>query len=191
MSYYRRNSYESDHLVDRLPVYVFPAFVGSGRMLLGMALAGLTTAIIMKTRLIVEPMMWWLAGCAYLASALLIITGVYAVNYLPPKSTTTAHPQEPVVRPPGLSPPVSSASPAPATVTLPRAQNHLDDLLVKRWKIITEEQLARAHTRQANSGRSLVHELSRMGLLTDERLEQILEVQTEANDPWYGASRTS
>jgi hypothetical protein len=67
----------------------------------------------------------------------------------------------------------------------------LGDLLVDRWNVLTREQLLQAQQRQEESGASLALELTGMGLLTDEQLEHMLEVQAEAQDPWYGASRTS
>jgi len=194
MSYFRHGSDQADHLVDRLPVYVFPAFVGSGRILLGMGLAGVTTAVLLRTRAAAEPVFWWLGMIAYMASVVLVVSGIYAVNVVPPRHHTLPEP-EPDIRPsaPGPSPQPAAAGGAVASGTPPPQHWHsrLADLLVDRWHLITPEQLRRALTHKANSGHSLVHELARMGLLTDADLERVLGIQAAAQDPWHDSSPDS
>ncbi len=184
MSYYRRGSDESRYAVDRLPIYVFPAFVGSGRILLGMALAGITTAILLHSRAAGDPVFWWLGLIAYMASVVLVVSGIYAVNVVPPHETAVVEP-EPPPAPPGPSIPVIDvpAPAAPAAGALGHRMSHLADLLVNQWHLVSQEQLSRAAVRQANSGRSLVHELTRMGLLTDDDLERILAHPAGVEDP--------
>jgi hypothetical protein len=191
MSYFKSDARESKYLVDRVPVYVFPAFVGSGRILLGMALAGLTTVILMHSKAAGEPLFWWLAVLAYLSSVILVVSGIYAINVVPP-ATSHALPAEPPARPPGplrragetpaLSGPAAPTS-SHATVT------RLGDLLVNHWRVITPQQLKLAQVQQENTGRQLSYVLTRMGLLTDETLEQILGLQAAAQDPWHDAPR--
>jgi hypothetical protein len=190
MSYFRRETEQSKHLVDRLPVYIFPAFVGSGRMLLGMALAGVTTAILLHSRAAAEPTFWWLGMVAYMASVVLVVSGIYAVNVIPPHESILLQPER-ELRPPAPGRPlVEEPRPAPPAAKAPEhRQSLLTDLLVDQWRLITKEQLRQALVRQANSGRSLVHELARMGLLTDEDLERVLTVQAAAQDPWHDAPR--
>ena len=88
MSYLRRDSSDSAFVADRLPIYVFPAMVGSGRILLGMALAGITTAIMLDSRAIEEAIFWWLAATAYVSSLILVVSGIFAVNVVPGQPTT-------------------------------------------------------------------------------------------------------
>jgi len=192
MSYFRRDADRSGYLTDRLPIYVFPAFVGSGRILLGMALAAVTTAILLRTKAAADPIFWWLGMLAYMASVVLVVSGIFAVNVIPERPA----PQEETapgaeLRPPGRSRPVVEEPPLAASppATPQERQSHLTVLLVERWGLVTKEQLSRALTRQANSGRSLVYELARMGLLTDDKLEHVLTVQAADQDPWHEASR--
>ncbi len=200
MSYFMHDSREARHLVDKLPVYVFPAFVGSGRILLGMALAGVTTAILLHTHAAGDSVFWWLGLFAYMASVVLTVSGIFAVNYIPPQHSDLHHgrpsaathppsrPVLPLVDQPTPSP-VSGGAGESVQGTPRGVRSHLGDLLVDSWKLITDEQLRRAQTRQSNSDRSLVHELARMNLLTDKDLEHILEVQAADADPWHNASR--
>ena len=190
MSYFRRGSAQSRYVVDRLPIYVFPAFVGSGRILLGMALAGITTAIILHSHTPGDRFFWWLGLVAYMASVVLVVSGIFAVNVVPPQHSTSAD-YRPAPGPPEpsmsrtdlgpLAPPVAPASDA--------KHSHLANLLVNQWRLVTQEQLSRAAVRQANSGRSLAHELTRMGLLTDEDLERILAHQQAPPDSWKNMPR--
>jgi hypothetical protein len=192
MSYFKRDADQSQYLADRLPIYVFPAFVGSGRMLLGMALAAVTTAILVRTGAAAETIFWWLGMFAYLASVVLVVSGIFAVNVIPPKAVHHEAPgAELELKPPGRSGPAAqeTARHAPLSATPEERQSHLTVLLVERWGLITKEQLSRALIRQANSGRSLVDELARMGLLTDEKLEHVLALQAAEQDPWHEAPR--
>jgi hypothetical protein len=192
MSYFKRDADQSHYLADRVPIYVFPAFVGSGRILLGMALAAVTTAILLRTRVAADPIFWWLGMLAYMASVVLVVSGIYAVNVVPSRPVPREKPRTEVeLRPSGRSRPVAeeptpSASPS---ATPEERQSHLTVLLVERWGLITKEQLSRALVRQAGSGRSLVYELARMGLLTDEKLEHLLTLQAADQDPWHEAPR--
>jgi hypothetical protein len=192
MSYFKRDAEQSRYLVDRLPIYVFPAFVGSGRMLLGMALAAVTTAVLLRTQAAADAIFWWLGMFAYMASVVLVVSGIFAVNVIPPKAVHHEAPgKEQELKPPGRSraaaqEPAGQAPPAPAPE---ERQSHLTVLLVERWGLITKEQLSRALTRQADSGRSLVYELARMGLLTDAKLEHLLALQAADQDPWHEAPR--
>ncbi len=198
MSYFRRDSDEAEHLVDRLPVYVFPAIVGSGRILVGMALAGVTTAIILRAQGR-EPMLWWLGTLAYLASVILAVSGIYAVNVVPPHHTVLrqelsipAPPPSPDLLLLGESAPAQKARPSGPAVSAPRrGKSRLAELLVDEWKLISAEDLNRAVVHKSNSGRSLVHELARMGLLTDEDLERVLGLQASRDNPWRGSSQPS
>jgi hypothetical protein len=191
MSYFRRESADAEHLVDRLPVYVFPAFVGSGRILLGMALAGVTTAVLLHSRAAGDPTFWWLGMLAYMASIVLVVSGIYSVNTVPPHHSVLPEPA-PELMPPAVRPLGERAAPSPpgpAVAPQGHHQSRLADLLVDEWKLVAAEDLRRALVRQANSGRSLVHELARMGMLTDEDLERVLALQAAAQDPWHDASR--
>jgi hypothetical protein len=190
MSYFKRDADQSHYLADRVPIYVFPAFVGSGRILLGMALAAVTTAILLRTRAAADPIFWWLGMLAYMASVVLVVSGIFAVNVIPPRALPQEE-SELELRPPGRSRPVGEEPTAPASpsATPEERQSHLTVLLVERWGLITKQQLSRALVRQAGSGRSLVYELARMGLLTDEKLEHLLTLQAADQDPWHEASR--
>ena len=188
MSYYRRDGKQSRFLADRLPVYVFPAFVGSGRMLLGVALAGLTTAALVHTSASREPLLTWLAAFAYAACLWLVISGIYAVNVVPPRHQHPSHlAEEPVGPPPRRRP---AAEPlAPPLPEIPPPSSRLGDLLMEHWRLITPKQLDRARRQQQASGRSLVFVLAQSGLLTDENFERILEQQSAALDPWHDSPR--
>ena len=198
MSYFRREGRESQFLADRLPVYIFPAFVGSGRILLGMALAGVTTAILLESRVGGDPMFWWLAGVAYLSSLILVISGIYAVNVIPSRRELAGkHARTgPAPRPPRVvaeSPEPAAAPSAPAAALSPPEVpgGRLGDLLVDHWQVLTTEQLSQARDEQEKTGRSLVCVLAQKGLLTDEALEDILSLQSSAQDPWHDAPRRS
>ncbi|MFB3882306.1 MAG: hypothetical protein ACE149_13650 [Armatimonadota bacterium] len=192
MSYFRHGSEQAEHLVDRLPVYVFPAFIGSGRMLLGVGLAGVTTAVILRTHAAADPVFWGLGVLAYLAGLVLVVSGIYAVNVVPERRPLHLE-LEPEPLPHGPPPPRQPLAgeqplgmPAPAGEPPPQHwHSRLADLLVDRWHLVTPEQLRQALTHKSNSGRSLVHELARMGLLTDAELERVLGMQAAAQDPWH------
>lgn len=196
MSYFRRESRESAFPGDRLPVYIFPAFVGSGRILLGMALAGVTTAIMLESRAGSELIFWWLAAVAYLSSLILVISGIYAVNVIPPRRElagkhvrTRPAPRPPrvVAQSPEPAPAPSAAGAAPSPPEEPRGR--LGDLLVDHWQVLTTEQLSQARDEQEKTGRSLVHVLAEKGLLTDAVLEDILSLHSAAQDPWHDSPR--
>jgi len=127
-----------------------------------------------------------------MASVVLVVSGIYAVNIVPPHHSMLPTPAH-QVRPHAPSQPlVEEALPrplGPAVAPLQHRQSRLADLLVNQWKLITPEQLHRALVHQTNSGRSLIRELARMGLLTDEDLERVLALQAAAQDPWHEASR--
>ena len=190
MSYFKSDAKESKFLADRIPVYVFPAFVGSGRILLAMALAGLTTALLLHNKAASEPLFWWLGALAYLASLVLVISGIYAINVIPPAPTHWL-PAEPPERPPvllrGGGEQTGSEEASPIVHHGPGSR--LGDLLVNQWHLITPRQLERALAQQRNTGRPLSYVLARMGLLTDEALEQILGLQAAAQDPWHDTPR--
>jgi len=189
VSYFRRDGAQSPFLADRLPIYIFPAFAGSGRILLGMALSGITTGIMMHSGVGGEPMFWWLAGVAYISSLILVVSGIYAVNVIPQQHKRPRHPlpSPPPRRPvkPLSEGPIDQARPTEE----PQRMTRLGDLLVEEWGLMTPKQLSRAMIEQQNSGDSLVHVLVRMGLITDEGLEKILEMKSAALDPWHDAPR--
>jgi len=127
-----------------------------------------------------------------MASVVLVVSGIYAVNVVPSRPVPREKPRtEAELRPSGRSRPVGGEPTAPASpsATPEARQSHLTVLLVERWGLITKEQLSRALVRQAGSGRSLVYELARMGLLTDEKLEHLLTLQAADQDPWHEAPR--
>jgi len=179
-------------MADRLPVYVFPAFVGSGRILVGMALAGTMTVLLLHTRAAGDPVFWWLGGIAYLASLVLVISGIYAVNVIPERHVRVVRVSRPA-SPPRLPdrPPTQQQeqhTPDSAEKSKQQQLHRLGHLLVHRWRLIDEEQFERVVTRQKSTGESLVSTLASTGLLTDEDLENLLAFQA-AEDPWYNAPR--
>ncbi len=189
MSYFKHDAEQSRYFADRLPVYVFPALVGSGRILLGMALSGMTTAIMLHSKAGGEPIFWWMAVAAYASSLVLVVSGIYAVNVIPeqgrrvPRPLPSAPPPrrvKPLPKEPVEEPPVDSG---------PERRTRIGDLLVEKWQLLSADQLARALAEQEESERSLIYVLARMGLLTDEGLEKILDVQSAATDPWHDAPR--
>jgi len=189
VSYYRRDGRRSRFLVDRLPIYVFPAFIGSGRMLLGVALTAVTTAILMHTGAAGEPLYIWLAALAYASGLWLVISGIYAVNVVPTRGRSGARlPEEPVHRLPSRQP-FAGSLPSPPPPELPLPSSRLGDLLVDQWRLLTPEQLDRALRQQQASERSLVSILAEGGILTDEQFERILEVQSASLDPWHDTPR--
>lgn len=189
MSYFKRDAEQSRYFTDRLPIYVFPAFVGSGRIMLGMTLSGITTAVMLHSRAGGELLFWGLAVAAYAASLVLVVSGIYAVNVIPEPRKRVRRPLPPAPRP-------RRAQPSPAEPAADRtvdsgqaARTRIGDVLVGKWQLLSDEQLARALEEQKSSGRSLVYVLARTGLLTDEGLQNILDVQSAAADPWHDASR--
>lgn len=188
MSYFKHDAEQSRYVADRLPIYVFPAFVGSGRMLLGMALSGITTAIMMHSKAGGDPMFWWLAGAAYTSSLVLVVSGIYAVNRIPEQRKRL---QRPLTPPPPRR--VKPLPKAPADerpeASEPARRTRIGDLLVEKWQLLSAEELARALSEQEDSGRSLIYVLARTGLLTDDGLEKILDVQSAAADPWHDSPR--
>jgi hypothetical protein len=191
MSYLRRDSSDSAFVADRLPIYVFPAMVGSGRILLGMALAGITTAIMLDSRAIEEAIFWWLAATAYMSSLILVVSGIFAVNVVPGQPATAPTDSAPQraqlpqrVEPASAS--LRAAAPQPASA---QPRDRLGDLLVRRWKLVTNTQLSQALLERKESNRSLVFVLARRGLLTDEILTKILSAQAASQEPWQDGSR--
>ena len=189
MSYFKHDAEQSRYVVDRLPIYVFPAFVGSGRILLGMALSGITTAIMMHSKAGGDAMFWWLAVSAYASSLVLVVSGIYAVNVIPEQRKRVRRPLPP-------EPPRRRVKPLPKApvdegpeASEPARRTRIGDLLVDKWQLLSAEQFARALSEQEDSGHSLIYVLARMRLLTDEGLEKILEVQSAAADPWHDAPR--
>jgi len=189
VSYFKHDADESRYFADRLPIYVFPAFVGSGRILLGMALSGMTTAIMLHSKAGGEPIFWWMAVAAYASSLVLVVSGIYAINVIPEQ-------RERVRRPVPTAPPRQRVEPLPKEtvgelpVDLgPQRRTRIGDLLVETWQLLSAEQLVRAESEQEESGRSLIYVLARRGLLTDEGLESILDVQSAAADPWHDTPR--
>ena len=189
MSYFKHDAEESRYFADRLPIYVFPAFVGSGRILLGMALSGMTTAIMLHSKAGGEPIFWWMAVAAYASSLVLVVSGIYAINVSPEQ-------RERVRRPAPTAPPRRRVEPLPKETvgelpvdSGPQRRTRIGDLLVEKWQLLSAEQLARAESEQEESGRSLIYVLARRGLLTDEGLESILDVQSAAADPWHDTPR--
>ena len=189
MSYFKHGSEQSRYRADRLPIYVFPAFVGSGRILLGMALSGITTAVMLHSDTGGETVFWGLAVAAYASSLVLVVSGIYAVNVIPEQRKRVRRPlppeppprrAKPLPKEPGEETPVDSG---------PQRRTRIGDLLVEKWQLLSAEQFARAEDEQEASGRSLVYVLARMGLLTDEWLEKILDVQSAEGDPWHDAPR--
>jgi hypothetical protein len=164
-------------------------------MLLGMALAGLMTAVIMHSRAAATPAFWWLAGLAYAASVVMVVTGIYAINMEPQARRRTPLP------PPGPPPRGPSAtrvftSPrlvgpvlAKSEVELAELRQRIGDLLVEEWGLVSRQQLDRARAEQERTGQSLVEVLGRLGLLSDEDLERILELRSAALDPWHDTPR--
>lgn|GEM_PF-3903175 len=189
MSYYKRNGARSRFIADRLPVYVFPAFVGSGRILVGMALAGATTVLLLHTRAGGGPIFWWLGGIAYLASLILVISGIYAVNVIPERHGRVVRVSPPPPSPPRPDrPPPQQQTRDSAEESKQKQLDRLGYLLVHRWRLIDEEQFERIVARQKSTGESLVSILASTGFLTDEDLENLLAFQA-AKDPWYNAPR--
>ncbi len=188
MSYFKSDAKESKYLADKIPIYVFPAFVGSGRILLAMALAGITTALLLHSGAASDILFWWLGALAYLASLILVISGIYAINVIPtvpPKRLPDERPNHPpALRRDGIPATTSQATPA---YVHHGHKSRLGDLLVNQWHLITPKQLERALAQQRNTGRPLSYVLARMGLLTDEALEHILGLQAAAQDPWHDA----
>ncbi|MBN1458100.1 MAG: hypothetical protein JXA57_01095 [Armatimonadetes bacterium] len=193
MSYYKEHGKQSQFRADRLPVYVFPAFVGSGRMLLGMTLAGLMTAVIMHSSAAASVAFWWLAAVVYVSSVIMVATGIYAINTEPQPKEKEVLPPPPPRRPAAsraFTPPeLIGPEPAMPDVELTELGNRLGDLLVKEWRLLNERQLARAQSEQEQTGQSLVQVLGRLGMLSDEDLERILEVRSAALDPWHDSPR--
>ncbi len=190
MSYLRRGSSESEFPADRLPVHVFPALVGSGRVMLGMALAGVTTLVMLHSRASAEPVFWWLAGVAYLSSVILVVSGIFAINVAetPPARDHRTPSRGPTAQPVEAERP--TRSPSPPQTRLVRAspqerQGRLGDLLVEHWHLLTGEQLSQARLEQKRSGQSLLLVLARLGILGDEDLENILSLQLRARDAWH------
>jgi hypothetical protein len=60
----------------------------------------------------------------------------------------------------------------------------LGELLVHKYHLITEEQLAEALDKQRKHGGQLGHILIAMELLDDEQLHKVLEDQHSYGDPW-------
>lgn len=189
MSYFKHDAEQSRYVADRLPIYVFPAFVGSGRILLGMVLSGITTAIMMRSKAGGDPMFWWLAGAAYVSSLVLVVSGIYAVNVIPERRKRLRHPLPPPPPPRRVKPLPEAPVGERPEASQPERRTRIGDLLVEKWQVLSAEQLARALSEQEDSGRSLIYVLARMGLVTDEGLEKILEVQSAAADPWHDAPR--
>ena len=196
MSYFKHGSEQSRYPADRLPIYVFPAFVGSGRILLGMGLSGITTAVMLHSATGGEPVFWGLAVAAYASSLVLVVSGIYAVNVIPQQRKRVRRPLPPEPQPGRAKPLPGRAKPLrkePGEETPadsgPERRTRIGDLLVEKWQVLSAEQFARAEDEQEASGRSLVYVLARMGLLTDEWLEKILEVQSAEVDPWHDAPR--
>ncbi len=168
-----------------------------------MALAGITTAIMLESSAGGEPIFWWLAGVAYSSSLILVISGIYAVNVIPPRRQLagTYARTGPATRPPRVvaqspgpaaasSPPEAAPSPPEAAPSPPEEpRGRLGDLLVDHWQVLTTEQLAQARDEQEKTGHSLVYVLAQKGLLTDEALEDILSLQSAAQDPWHDSPR--
>lgn len=189
MSYFKHDGEQSGYLVDRLPIYIFPAFVGSGRILLGMALAGITTAVMLHSRVGHEMMFWGLAVSAYASSLVLVVSGIYAVNVLPPRRKGAQPLPGLGSRPEQIKLVGREQADTPPVDNEEERRTRIGKLLVETWELMSAEQLARAEREQDVSGRSLSYVLAAMGLLTDERLEQILSLQAAAADPWHDAPR--
>ena len=193
MSYYKKESRQSQFKADRLPVYVFPAFVGSGRMLLGMALAGLMTVVIMHSSAAASIAFWWLAALVYISSVVMVATGIYAINTEPPRKQHEAPPpplpQRPAAGRPSVPPMLADPHAAMQQIELAELGDRLGDLLVKEWRLLNTQQLERTRRQRDKTGRSMVEVLGRLGLLSDEDLERILEVRSAALDPWHDAPR--
>ena len=64
----------------------------------------------------------------------------------------------------------------------------LGELLVHKYHLITEEQLAEALDKQRKHGGQLGHILIAMELLDDEQLRKVLEDQVSYGDPWRKAA---
>lgn len=189
MSYFKHGAEQSRYFADRLPIYIFPAFVGSGRILLGMALSGITTAVMLHSRAGGEPIFWGMAAAAYASSLVLVVSGIYAVNVIPAQRKRVRRPR-PTLPPPRRAAPLpKEPGEAPPMDSGPDRRTRIGDLLVEKWQLLSAEQLARAVDEQEASGHSLTHVLVRMGLLTDEVMEKILDVQSAAADPWHDAPR--
>ncbi len=154
-----------------------------------MGLAGITTGILMHSNAIGEPIFRLLAGIAYLSSLILVVSGIYAVNVIPPRRRGPSRPPAPAqprTRP--KQPPREPLEESEAG-SEPPSQTRLGDLLVQEWGLLTPQQLSRAAAEQQASGESLLHVLASLGLLTDEDLERVLEVKSAAMDPWHDAPR--
>jgi len=189
VSYFKHDAEQSRYFADRLPVYVFPAFVGSGRILLGMALSGITTAVMLHSKAGGEPIFWWMAVAAYASSLVLVVSGIYAVNVIPEQRKRVRRPLPPAPPPQRVKPLPKEPAAEPPVDSGPERRTRIGDLLVEKWQLLSAEQLARALDEQEASGRGLIYVLARMGLLTDEGLEKILGVQSAEADPWHDAPR--
>ena len=189
MSYFKHDAEQSRYFADQLPVYVFPAFVGSGRILLGMALSGITTAVMLHSKAGGEPIFWWMAVAAYASSLVLVVSGIYAVNVIPEQRRRVRRPLPPAPPPQRVKPLPKEPAEEPQVASGPERRTRIGGLLVEKWQLLSAEQLARALDEQEASGRALIYVLARMGLLTDEGLEKILDVQSAAVDPWHDAPR--
>jgi hypothetical protein len=189
VSYFKHDAEQSRYFADRLPIYVFPAFVGSGRILLGMALSGITTAVMLHSKAGGEPIFWWMAIAAYASSLVLVVSGIYAVNVIPEQRKRVRRPLPPEPPPPRVKPLPKEPVEAPPVDSGPERRTRIGDLLVEKWQLLSSEQLARAEGEQEESGRSLIYVLAKTGLLTDDGLEKILDVQSAAADPWHDAPR--
>ena len=189
MSYFKHDAEQSRYFADRLPVYVFPAFVGSGRILLGMVLSGITTAVMLHSKAGGEPIFWWMAVAAYASSLVLVVSGIYAVNVIPEQRRRVRRPLPPAPPPQRVKPLPKEPAEEPQVASGPERRTRIGGLLVEKWQLLSAEQLARALDEQEASGRALIYVLARMGLLTDEGLEKILDVQSAAVDPWHAAPR--
>ena len=189
MSYFKHDAEQSRYFADRLPIYVFPAFVGSGRILLGMALSGITTAVMLHSKAGGEPVFWWMAVAAYASSLVLVVSGIYATNVVPEQRKRVPRPRPPAPPRRRVGPPPKEPAEEPPVDSGPERRTRIGDLLVEKWQLLSAEQLALALDEQEESGRSLIYVLAKTGLLTDDGLEKILDVQSAAADPWHDAPR--
>lgn len=173
--------------VDGLPWYACPAYVGSGRMLLGVALAMASTMALLHPRVAGERLFWWLAGLAFLASVALVVSGLNAID-VPQRAVKRAAVPEPE---PGSPAPAEGDASSARRVFPPEMKKvpELEDLLVNHCRLITEQQLAAAKARQRDTGLALGQTLMRMGILTDEDLRRVLAVHAGLRDPWRDAPR--
>jgi hypothetical protein len=101
---------------------------------------------------------WWIGAITVLAAALLVLSSFY-------------------IRGRGVGPPPRQQPPATTGVLVRWPVPTLGELLVQKYRLITEPQLEEALEKQIKDGGRLGDILVKMGLLSQSHLEAVLEDQ--------------